>query len=190
MPVQEQEIKIVMRDPHELIPYVNNPRHNEAAVEAVARSLRAFGFKVPIVIDKHDVIVAGDTRQKAALREELPLVPCIVADDLTPEQIMAYRLADNKVAELAEWDYKKLELELDALAALDIDMSMLGFDGETSSFIDDLLKEEFAFTADSEHYSVTFLFDKCHKDEVISYIKAHGKEQLVELILEEVCADA
>ena len=95
--MQVKEIKI-----EELVPYANNPRHNDGAVEAVANSIREFGFKVPIVIDKDNVIVAGHTRLKAAEKLGLEKVPCIVADDLTPEQINAFRLADNKTAELAE----------------------------------------------------------------------------------------
>ena len=105
--------------------YENNPRHNEKAVEAVAESIKQFGFRVPIVIDADGVIVCGHTRLKAARRLGLSAVPCVVADDLTPEQIKAYRLADNKTAELAEWDFAKLEQEL---AEIDADMSLFGFD--------------------------------------------------------------
>lgn len=106
--------------------YDNNPRKNEKAVEAVAESIKQFGFKVPIVIDKDYVIVAGHTRAKAAKRLGLETVPCIIADDLTEEQLKAYRLADNKTAELAEWDFEKLHEELKALNAFDMDI--FGFD--------------------------------------------------------------
>lgn len=109
----------------ELIPYENNPRNNLLAVDAVAESIRNFGFKVPIVIDSENVIVCGHTRLMAAKKLGLDKVPCIVADDLTDEQIKAFRLADNKTAELAEWDFSKLEAELAELA--DIDMSVYGF---------------------------------------------------------------
>ena len=114
----------------ELIPYSNNPRNNESAVDAVAASIKEFGFKVPIIIDKDNVIVAGHTRLKAALKIGLEKVPCIKADDLTPEQLKAFRLADNKVGELATWDFDKLEEELTELDALDLDfeMSDFGFD--------------------------------------------------------------
>lgn len=81
----------------ELIPYENNPRKNDEAVDKVALSISAFGFKVPIVIDKNNVIVTGHTRYKAAKKLGLSVVPCIKADDLTDEQIKAFRLADNKV---------------------------------------------------------------------------------------------
>lgn len=111
----------------DLIPYENNPRINDAAVEAVANSIKQFGFKVPIVIDKNNVIVAGHTRHKAAELLGLEKVPCIVAADLTPEQIKAFRVADNKTAELAEWDFEKLEAEL---ADIDFDMTQFGFEAE------------------------------------------------------------
>lgn len=109
----------------ELIPYENNPRRNDPGVKAVAASIREFGFKVPIIVDADGVIVAGHTRLKAALKLRMKEVPVIVADDLTPEQIKAFRLADNKVSELAEWDFDLLDLEL---ADIDLDMSEFGFD--------------------------------------------------------------
>lgn len=110
----------------EITPYENNPRNNEAAVKAVAASIREFGFKVPIVIDSNGVIIAGHTRHKAALQLGLETVPAIRADDLTDEQVQAFRLADNKTAELAEWDWDKLNAELAQLAG--IDMSQFGFE--------------------------------------------------------------
>lgn len=99
-------------DPKKLIPYENNPRLNDQAVEAVKASIEEFGFKVPIVIDKDNVIVCGHTRQKAAIQLRMREVPCVVADDLTDEQIRAFRLADNKTAELAEWDFDLLNEEI------------------------------------------------------------------------------
>lgn len=120
----------------ELVPYENNPRKNEAAVDKVAASIREFGFKVPIVIDKNKVIAAGHTRLLAAKKLGLETVPVILADDLTDEQIRAFRLADNKTGELAEWDFERLQEELEALK--DIDMSAFGFE--------DLLQEADALT--------------------------------------------
>ena len=105
--------------------YENNPRNNDNAVDAVAESIREFGFKVPAVVDSNNVIVCGHTRVKAAQKLGMETVPCIIADDLTPEQIKAFRLADNKTGELAGWDFAKLEEEL---AELDgFDMSAFGF---------------------------------------------------------------
>lgn len=110
----------------DLIPYEKNPRKNDEAVKYVAESIKQFGFKVPIVIDKNKVIVAGHTRLKAAKKLGISEVPCIVADDLTDDQIKAFRLADNKVAEKAEWDFELLTDELDDL--FDFDMSVFGFE--------------------------------------------------------------
>lgn len=106
-------------------PYKNNPRNNDDAVGPVTESIKQFGFKVPIIIDKNNVVVAGHTRLKAALKLGLDKVPCIVADDLTEEQINAFRLADNKVSEFATWNFESLDIELDNIA--DIDMSDFGF---------------------------------------------------------------
>lgn len=110
----------------EIKPYENNPRHNDNAVDAVANSIREFGFKVPIVVDSEGVIVAGHTRYKAAQKLGLQTVPCLVADDLNEEQISAFRLADNKVGELATWDLDALKVELDNIG--EIDLSGMGFD--------------------------------------------------------------
>ena len=111
---------------NDLIPYENNPRNNDGAVEAVAASIREFGFKVPIIADKNNVIVAGHTRLKAAKLLGLKKVPVIKADDLTDEQVRAFRLADNKTAEIAEWDFEKLDKKLEGI--VDIDMSQFGFE--------------------------------------------------------------
>ena len=118
-------MKIIEVEIEKLKEYENNPRHNEGAVDAVAESIKEFGFKVPIVIDSDGVIIAGHTRRKAALKLGLEKVPCIIADDLTPEQIKAFRLADNKTGELAGWDFEKLEAELADLA--EMDMTAFGF---------------------------------------------------------------
>lgn len=109
----------------ELKPYENNPRNNEKAIAKVAESIKQFGFKVPIVIDKDKVIVTGHTRYLASKQLRLTTVPCLVADDLTDEQIKAFRLADNKVSEFAEWDFELLNKELNELA--DINMADFGF---------------------------------------------------------------
>lgn len=119
-------VEVKMLKLSDLKPYEKNPRKNDAAVKYVAESIREFGFKVPIVIDKDNIIVAGHTRYKAAKKLKLKEVPCIVADDLTNKQIKAYRLADNKVAEMSEWDVDLLNEELDTL--FDFDMTVFGFD--------------------------------------------------------------
>ena len=115
-------MKIVEKKLDEIKPYENNPRFNDDAVQYVANSIKEFGFKVPIVIDKDNTIVAGHTRYKASLLLGLDKVPCIVADDLNEEQVKAFRLADNKVGEMANWDYMLLDEEL---ADLEISVSVL-----------------------------------------------------------------
>ena len=119
---------IVMLPISALKPYENNPRHNKEAVEKVAASLREFGFRQPIVVDKDYVIIAGHTRLLAAKKLKLKEVPVLVADDLTEEQAKAYRLADNKTAEFSKWDDELLNLELSNLSDLDFDMEQFGFD--------------------------------------------------------------
>lgn len=118
---------IEMRGVDEITPYPNNPRVNDGAVEAVARSIREYGFRQPIVVDKDGVVIVGHTRLKAAKHLGLEKVPVHVAD-LTPEQAKAYRLVDNKLAMLSEWNDDLLAIELGELKALDIDLGGLGFD--------------------------------------------------------------
>lgn len=122
----ENKKKIVYKNVSELVPYENNPRNNDDAIDYVANSIKNFHFQVPIVIDKNNVVIAGHTRLKACHKLGIKEVPCIVADDLTPEQVKAFRLADNKTSELAEWDMDKLDIELGEIA--DIDMGDFGFD--------------------------------------------------------------
>ncbi len=117
---------IILKKVKDLKPYEKNPRKNEEAVKYVANSIKEFGFKVPIVINKDNIIVAGHTRLLAAKELELTEVPCIVADDLTDEQIKAFRLADNKVSEKSGWDFDLLNDELNDLS--DFDMSSFGFE--------------------------------------------------------------
>ena len=122
-------MQIVEKRIDEIRPYEKNPRKNDAAVKYVAESIKEFGFKVPIITDRNGVIVAGHTRYKAAKELGLEVVPTIVADDLTDAQIKAFRLADNKVAEVAEWDYDLLNQELNDLME-QLDMESFGFDFE------------------------------------------------------------
>ena len=120
------KVNVIYMNTADLLPYANNPRVNDGAVDAVAASIKEFGFKVPIVVDADGVIVTGHTRLKAAKKLGLKQVPVIVASDLSPEQVKAFRLADNRVAELAQWDIGKLNIELGDIA--DIDMGDFGFD--------------------------------------------------------------
>lgn len=123
-------MNIIEKNINEVKPYEKNPRKNDKSVDKVANSIKEFGFKVPIVIDKHNIIVCGHTRYKAAKKLQLEKVPCVIADDLSDEQIKAYRLADNKVGEDSEWDMNLLSEELEDI--LNLDMSEFGF-----SFLED-----------------------------------------------------
>ena len=115
-------IKIIEKKVADLIPYENNARINDGAVDAVANSIKEFGIKNPIIIDRDNVIVCGHTRIKACEKLGIEKVPCVVADDLTDEQIKAFRIADNSTAQIAEWDLEKLQAELE-----NIDMDMVQF---------------------------------------------------------------
>ena len=153
-------MEIINKKIEEVIPYENNPRKNDEAVDYVARSIKEFGFKVPIIIDKDNVIVTGHTRLKAAKKLGLKEVPCIMADDLTEEQIKAFRLADNKVSEVAGWDFDLLNLELDDI--LDIDMTEFGFLKEEELNIDDFFEEKEG--SEKEPEEETIVCPYCHKE--------------------------
>lgn len=131
------EIKYMPVD--ELLPYVNNPRKNDKAVEYVANSIKEFGFKVPIVVDEKNEVIAGHTRLKASKKLGIEEVPVIVAGDLSEEQVRAFRLADNKVSELAEWDTELLDIEIEEI---NFNLELFGFDvkddiGSDSEVADD-----------------------------------------------------
>lgn len=138
-------MKITMISINELNPYEKNPRKNDKAVKYVAESIKQFGFKVPVVVDKNKVIVAGHTRYKASKELGIDMVPCIIADDLTDEQIKAYRLADNKVSEKSEWDFDLLLEEIDEI--FDIDMGDFGFDIKID---DDVVEDDFEIDVPAE----------------------------------------
>ena len=127
-PVLDPASKIEQKALGEISPYDKNPRKNDDAVDAVAASISEFGFKNPIIVDKDMVIIAGHTRYKAAKKLGMKEVPVIVAKDLTEEQVRAFRLADNKTAELAMWDEDLLDEELSQI--LDINMDSFGFDSD------------------------------------------------------------
>ena len=131
-------MQIVEKRIEEIQAYEKNPRRNDAAVDYVAESLRQFGWKQPIVIDKDGVIIAGHTRYKAAQKLGMKKVPCLVAKDLTPEQVKAYRIADNKVSDFSVWDNKLLLEELNELSKIADDL-FTGFD--TSELFDDTIDE-------------------------------------------------
>lgn len=131
-----QNIEVIMMRPTDIKPYENNPRLNDLAVDKVAESIKAFGFRNPIIVDKDGVIIAGHTRWKASIKLGLEQVPVIVAKDMTEEQVKAFRIADNKTGEFAEWDYEKLLAEIEDLKLADFDTELTGFsDVEIAEFI-------------------------------------------------------
>lgn len=132
--MQIKEIEI-----SKIIPYENNPRNNDEAVDKVANSIKEFGFKQPIVLDKNNVIVIGHTRLKASEKLGLEKVPCLYADDLTDDQIKALRLADNKTSEFATWDFEKLDLEIDNI---ELDLEPFGFDLDLAFDDDEVVEDE------------------------------------------------
>lgn len=155
----ENQVTVIYKGVNELIPYVNNPRNNEAAVDKVASSIREFGFKVPIIVDSQNVIIAGHTRYKASKKLGLTEVPCIVSDDLTEAQIKAFRIADNKVSELATWDEELLSLELEQLAEMGYDLELTGVEmdelGELLGDEDEQEDEKYTSKIDVPQYEIT-----------------------------------
>lgn len=133
-----KNINIVYKKIDELKPYKNNPRKNDKAVKAVADSIKEFGFKVPIILDSNMEIIAGHTRLKAAKRLKYKEVPCIIADDLTPDQVRAFRLVDNKVGELAEWDIDLLNIELS-----EIEIDLTPFEFKIEKTVNDIEEDDF-----------------------------------------------
>ena len=125
---KSKDFQIEIRDIESIRPYEQNPRVNDGAVDAVAASLKEFGFRQPIVVDADGVIVAGHTRLKAAQKLGLSKVPVHVAKDLTPEQVRGYRIADNQTSTLSDWDFDVLPIELAELQASGFDLGLLAFD--------------------------------------------------------------
>lgn len=157
---------------NDIKPYKNNPRLNEEAIPYVMNSIKEFGFKNPIILDKNNVIVAGHTRLESAKRLYMKEIPVIYVDDLTEEQVKAFRLADNKVAEKSLWDYSKLDEELESI--LDIDMSMFDFNQSDIDWND---IEEISEETYQEPSHKMLECPKCHHiDRDIHFKKVDGVE--------------
>ena len=154
--MSEKTEKIVYIETAKLKPYENNPRKNDCAVDKVAESIRQFGFKVPIVVDGDNVIVCGHTRWKAARKLGIEKVPCIIAKDLTDEQVNAFRLVDNRTHEFAEWNDSLLKEELTKLK--DFDLSKFDFS------IDDKNKVEYVKQIIEPYKKIYFLVE-CNVDD-------------------------
>lgn len=123
-------MKVEMWSIDKVIPYARNPRKNDAAVPKVMASLKEYGFRQPIVVDKEGVVIVGHTRLKAAQQLGMTEVPVHTATGLTASQVKAYRIADNRTSEEAEWDQELLGLELSDLREADFDLNLTGFDGD------------------------------------------------------------
>ena len=175
-----RKLQIEYRSIESIFPYEKNPRINDDAVPAVMESIKEFGFKIPIVLTADNVIVAGHTRIKAAKQLGMQEVPCVIADDLSAEQIKAFRLADNKSAEIATWDEELLQQELSEI--LDIDMSMFGFEKGETDFADEIEDNTYTMKTNIPQYEITGecptiaeMLDKEKSKELIAEIeKAEG----------------
>lgn len=141
------KLKIEYINIDELIPYINNPRINDNAVDVVAGSIKEFGFKNPIIIDSKNVIIAGHTRYKVAKLLKLEHVPTVRVEDLNDTQIKAYRLIDNKVSEIAEWDYEKLQHELEEIYFIEDEEAMADYGFEK---IESQLNQEVEYDEDGK----------------------------------------
>lgn len=149
-PPAGEEERIVYISPKKLIPYEKNPRMNDGGVQPLIESIKAYGFKVPIVVDGNNVVICGHTRLKAALQMGLDSVPCIIADDLSEEQVKAFRIADNKVSDFSIWDNKLLLGELDEIT----DGLFTGFD--LGGIFDDTLDENYNKPVEENEDGVTY----------------------------------
>lgn len=160
-PFNPREWQIEWRDPNELTPYAKNARKNDQTVPYLMNSIKRFGFKVPLVVDKNGIVVCGHTRLKAALNLGYTKVPCVKADDLTDEEIKALRLADNKIQELSGWDFPSLQEQLDELKVdFDEDMGDFGF-GHIVPNVDDFFADDTSDKKDKGKKTITCTCPHC-----------------------------
>lgn len=187
------DIKIEEINLGDLKAYENNPRINNKAVKYVADSIKKFGFLVPVVIDKDNVIVCGHTRYLASQELNLKTVPCIRAENLTDKQIKAFRIADNKIHEKSSWNNDLLKEELTQLQDFGFDLEDFGFldfeldyilNDNTENFINDLEENDFnGKNLLNEFFSMTFVFPKDKEELIKDYISKNGKEDIVNKII-------
>ena len=187
------DIKIEEINLDDLKVYGNNPRINDNAIKYVTNSIKKFGFLVPIVIDKNNVIVCGHTRYLASKELNLKNVPCIRAESLTDKQVKAFRIADNKIHEKSSWDNDLLKEELTELQDFGFDLEDLGFlnfeldyilSDNTENFINDLEENDFKDNnLLNEFFSMTFVFPKNKEELLKDYVSKNGKEIIVNKII-------
>ena len=176
-------MKIEMRKLTDIIPYDKNPRMNESAVDAVAASIKEFGFRQPIVIDESSVIIVGHTRYKAAVKLGLDKVPCHIAVGLTPAQAKAYRIADNQTATKSEWDESLLAEELKALEAMDFNLDLLGFDEKETERIFSEQQEKMSSEIPDIPAYLTFIVTPEQRAEIELSLDAQEGENRTEQLL-------
>lgn len=175
-------MKVELLDINRIKPYENNPRVNNIAVEAVANSIKEFGFQQPIVVDKDHVIIAGHTRYKAAQELDLNKVPVVIAENLTKDQIRAYRIADNKLNQLSEWDFELLKDELQCLNDNNFGLSVLGFDESELDNIMNGWSVDFELPTsnlqdDSDEGKIVIKCNKDDKEDIINFIGSELKKK-------------
>lgn len=172
--MKNKELNITYRPIKELKPYKKNAKkHSKEQVEQIANSIKEFGFTQPVIIDKHNCVVAGHGRILGAKKAGLKQVPTVCLDELTEEQIKAYRLVDNKLNE-SEWDYSLLDEEIEQLT--DIDMDLFGFDEVVEITKDDEAKKKVEFEI-KEKYEVHIICkDEKQMEQVFNKVKGYGKE--------------
>lgn len=144
----------------EIIPYARNPRDNAAAIDGVAASIKEFGFQQPLVVNKDRVLVVGHTRLQAAKKLGIEIVPCVIAENLTEQQIKAYRILDNKLGEKAQWNIELLKLELD-----EIEIDLADFDCEMTG-LDNIAEIEPPVLEDSDRGDVQQMAFKLHVSQI------------------------
>lgn len=179
-------MQIVNKSIDELREYENNPRNNDGAVDYVADSIKEFGFKVPILVDKNNVIVAGHTRYKASKKLGITEVPCIVADDLSDEQVKAFRLVDNKSNEFATWNKELLNLELESFMNFDIELFDFNIEKDLKDVIDDEYEVELPKEPKSQMgdiYKLGNHFVMCGDSTNINHLKKLMNNNVADLIV-------
>jgi ParB-like chromosome segregation protein Spo0J len=177
-------MKVEYIDINLIKPYKNNPRINVNAIDKVMESIKEFGFKVPVVLNDKYVIVNGHTRYEASKRLGLKQIPVIFAKDLTEEQQKAFRIVDNKSHDLAEWDYMKLDEELDKIT---MDLEKFGFEENILDFIDDALESGIAGEGnEKEVFGVSITFERKDEEKIKEIIAKYGKEAIVNKVMDRM----
>ena len=180
-------MEIINVDLDKIKPYENNPRFNEDSVQYVANSIKEFGFKVPIVIDKNYVIVTGHTRYKASKKLKLKEVPCIIADDLTEEQINLFRIVDNKANEMSSWDYGLLFNEIEELKEFDLQEFGFLIEDNAIDFIEEMMDSDLSGdSADFDLEKIEIEFDKDYEEQIKKVIFDVGKFKIVEDVIQKI----